>query len=358
MTVAETTVASIDEDSRSPQGPGQPSDPPADPFATVETATAALRSGSAVIVCDDMSADHEGALVFAAGSATTALVAFVVRYSSGFIEVALPPSRATALRLPRQARANIDHDHKPQLISVDAIGVGTGISAADRAATIRALADPASASSDFSRPGHVPTYLVDEDGVVGKIAAEEAAYDLVRLSGAGEVAAYAGLVSDRDPTRMARPAELFDFAAEHELPIVCASAVVADRFHTSDVFGHGAVRSSCELELYSRTFRVTAWEHGHNRTFTLSLGNPSDTVAHVHQECLRSLFDPEGCACRRGLADAVRAIATAGHGLLIYRAITESAVNDCGLFAGDDLPGVHRQHAVHQADRPPSPFGP
>jgi 3,4-dihydroxy 2-butanone 4-phosphate synthase/GTP cyclohydrolase II len=322
-------------------------------LAGVEEAVDALRQGRPVLLLDDVGPHLEGDLVFAAAAATGELLAFVVRHTSGFVQVAVTGSRAAHLDLAPTAPAGISTIGTGYLTSVDAADVGTGISAGDRARTIALLGDAATGPDALIRPGHVVAHRAHEEGVLGRVAREEAAHDLVRLSGLGVAAAYAGLVSERDPTRMARIAELVDFAAEHGLPIVSASSVVAHRLQLGEAgLGRGATRTD-EVVLHGRRFRLVTWANGLDQTLALVLGHATGTPVHVHDECLHALFDPQGCSCRREVAEAVRSIATAGHGLLIYRRPRRPAA------AGGHHPASAGPHdRTTGADVTPSPFGP
>jgi 3,4-dihydroxy 2-butanone 4-phosphate synthase/GTP cyclohydrolase II len=173
------------------------------------TALGALRDGRPVVLVDDLGPHPSRELVFAASCATTRLVARAVRCTSGFLVVTLPEPEADRLRLSAQSPA--DRGTPAYGISVDAEGTGTGISAASRARTISLLGTPGTAPDVFIRPGHVITYRAHPDGVLGRATAFEAAFDLVRLAGAGFAAASASLVSDED------------------LPVVTASGVLAHR---------------------------------------------------------------------------------------------------------------------------------
>ncbi|WP_051362741.1 3,4-dihydroxy-2-butanone-4-phosphate synthase [Amycolatopsis thermoflava] len=180
--------------------------------STTDTAIGALRAGRPVVLLDDLGPHPERELVFAARSATTALVAGVVRCTSGFLVVTLPEPEADRLRLAAQSPA--DRGAPAYGVSVDAEGVGTGISAADRARTISLLGTPGTAPDVFTRPGHVITYRAHPDGVLGRATGREAAFDLVRLAGAGFAVAGAALTSDEPLPG---------------LPVVTASGVLAHR---------------------------------------------------------------------------------------------------------------------------------
>ncbi|PXY36273.1 3,4-dihydroxy-2-butanone-4-phosphate synthase [Prauserella flavalba] len=192
-----------------------------------EHAFSALRQGKPVVVIDDLGARPDCELVFAARHATTELVALAVRYTSGFLVVALPEPEADRLRLSAQGPA--DRGAPAFGVAVDAEGTGTGISSDARARTIALLGTPGTDPEVLRRPGHVVTYRAHPDGVLGRATAREAAFDLVRLAGAGFAAAGACLMSERDPLQEAGPDEARDWALSFGVPVVTASGVLAHR---------------------------------------------------------------------------------------------------------------------------------
>lgn len=180
----------------------------------------ALAAGCPVVVADRAG----GGLVFAASRATTALMAFTVRHSSGFVCVALPAQRCDALALPPMHPRAARGGGATFCVAVDAVdGTSTGISASDRAATALRLADPRAVPADFTRPGHVVPVAVrpSDTGGLAEVAAA-----LVGAAGEPPVAVFAHLVSPADPTRMADEVELDDFARHHGLPLVAPATRV------------------------------------------------------------------------------------------------------------------------------------
>src|SRR5205085_2997617 len=151
---------------------------------SIESAIAAIKDGRPVVVIDDEDRENEGDLIFAAELATPELVAFMVRYTSGYICVPLTDADADRLDLPPMYRVNQDRRGTAYAVTVDAReGVSTGISASDRAHTIRLLADPSSKSTDFARPGHVVPLRAKDGGALRRPGHTEAAVDLARMAG-------------------------------------------------------------------------------------------------------------------------------------------------------------------------------
>ncbi|WP_165944606.1 3,4-dihydroxy-2-butanone-4-phosphate synthase [Saccharopolyspora terrae] len=282
----------------------------------MDDAVSALRAGRPVVLVDDTGQHSCGELVFAASLATTSLVSFAVRHTSGLLQVALARHDADRLELPPISRDRSTPNTPEYGVAVDtAESTGTGISAADRARTIALLGDPTTTAQQFARPGHVLTYRAHDAGVLGRLDAGEAALDLVRLAGAGTGAARACLVSDADTTTIQRLPEARAWAHRHDLPAVTASAVLAHRLARGD-----RRASAFQLTIRGRTFDVVRWRDGPAEITALALGGDVTTEPPIiHDECLQCLFDPDACRCRAELAASLHSIADRGHGLVLYR---------------------------------------
>src|SRR5215207_4418213 len=177
-------------------------------FEGIERAIATIARGRPVVVVDDEVRENEGDLIFAAEKATPELVAFMVRYTSGYICVALTGDTCDRLDLPPMYPAQ-DRLRTAYTVTVDAKqGVSTGISASDRSRTIKLLADPASSAGDFVRPGHVVPLRAKEGGVLRRPGHTEASVDLARMAGLTPAGALCEIVSQKDDGDMARLAEL------------------------------------------------------------------------------------------------------------------------------------------------------
>jgi 3,4-dihydroxy 2-butanone 4-phosphate synthase / GTP cyclohydrolase II len=183
----------------------------------VEAALHALRNGQFVVVADDEERENEGDLIIAAESLTTEKLAFMLRYTSGVVCVALTARRASELRLPLMVEEN-DEPHRTQFtVSVDlAEGISTGISAADRSRTIRALGSPSVSAESFLRPGHVFPLRARPQGVLERRGHTEAAVDLARLAGFEPAGALCELMAEDGS--MLRGKALTAFAERHGLP--------------------------------------------------------------------------------------------------------------------------------------------
>ncbi|MHA7180287.1 3,4-dihydroxy-2-butanone-4-phosphate synthase [Arthrobacter sp. MDB2-24] len=192
----------------------------------IRDAVAAIAAGRAVVVVDDEDRENEGDIVFAAEDATPELVGWTVRWTSGVLCVPLPGADADRLLLPPMTAVNEDSKGTAYTVSCDAaIGVSTGISAADRARTMQVLADPASVPSDLTRPGHVFPLRAAAGGVRQRPGHTEASVELSMLAGKRPVAVIAELVHDEGD--MLRLPALRRFADDHGIPLVSIEDLVA-----------------------------------------------------------------------------------------------------------------------------------
>jgi len=195
---------------------------------TIETALLEIAAGRPVVVVDDEDRENEGDLIFAAEHATQELLAFTVRYSSGVICVSMDEERADKLDLPPMTAVNQDRKGTAFTVSVDARdGISTGISAADRAHTIRLLSGPGTTADELTRPGHVFPLRARPGGVVERPGHTEAGVDLSRLAGLNPVGVLVEIVND-DGT-MARLPELRVFARQHGLALISIADLIAYR---------------------------------------------------------------------------------------------------------------------------------
>ena len=197
---------------------------------TVERAIKDIADGKAVVVIDDEDRENEGDLIFAASLATAELVSFMVRYTSGYICVPITEAEADRLDLPPMFRVNQDRRGTAYTVTVDAReGISTGISASDRAHTIRLLADPMTTAADLARPGHVVPLRAKDGGVLRRAGHTEAAVDLAVLAGLSPAGVLCEIVSEKDPNGMARGQELRNFADEHGLALISIADLIAYR---------------------------------------------------------------------------------------------------------------------------------
>lgn len=194
-------------------------------FSSVEEAIGAMRDGRMIIVVDDEDRENEGDLLVAADTVRPEDIAFMMREGRGLVCVALPGERLDALGIPLMVRQNGDAHATAFTVAVDyRFGTSTGISAADRAATVRALVDPAARPSDFARPGHMFPLRARPGGVLERQGHTEAAVDLTRLAGLTP----GGVICEiaKDDGSMARLDDLLVFAEKHALPIITIESLI------------------------------------------------------------------------------------------------------------------------------------
>jgi 3,4-dihydroxy 2-butanone 4-phosphate synthase/GTP cyclohydrolase II len=291
-------------------------------FGSVEQAIADIAAGKAVVVVDDADRENEGDLIFAAEMATPELVAFMVRYTSGYICVPLVEADCERLDLPPMYHTNQDKRGTAYTVSVDARdGVGTGISAVDRARTMRLLADPEATASDFTRPGHVVPLRAKEGGVLRRPGHTEAAIDLTRLAGLNSAGVLCEIVSQKDLGDMARLDELEVFAAEHDLTLISIADLINYRRRTER-----QVQQVADARIPTRhgEFRAVGYRSLLDGTDHIALvrgeiGDGHDVLVRVHSECLTGdVFGSRRCDCGPQLDAAIKAVADEGRGVVLY----------------------------------------
>jgi 3,4-dihydroxy 2-butanone 4-phosphate synthase/GTP cyclohydrolase II len=293
----------------------------------VEEALAELRRGRMVLVVDDEDRENEGDLVMAAEHATPQMLAFMIRHTSGLICVAVEPARAEALRLPPMTEESDDPRGTAFTVSVDLKGeTTTGVSAVDRSATIRALADPGTRPEHLSRPGHVFPLVARDGGVLRRAGHTESAIDLCRLAGLTPAGVLSEVTSD-DGT-MARGPELAAFAAEHGLVSITVAELVEHRRATESLVRREAAgRIPGEHgDFVAVSYREVGSDQEHVALVTGEVNQAADPVGsgdsvlvRVHSECLTGdVFGSRRCDCGEQLDQAMRRIAEAGRGVVVY----------------------------------------
>src|SRR4051794_2681926 len=291
-------------------------------FSSVERAIEDIAAGKPVVVVDDADRENEGDLIFAAEMATPELVAFMVRYTSGYICVPLTVEDCDRLELPPMYHTNQDKRGTAYTVSVDAReGVTTGISAHDRAHTMRLLAAGTSTAADFTRPGHVVPLRAKEGGVLRRPGHTEAAVDLCRLAGLRPAGVLCEIVSEKDVEDMARLDELEVFAAEHDLALISIADLIAYRRRTEK-----QVQQLAEARLPTRhgEFRAYGYLSLLDNTDHLALvkgdiGDGRDVLVRVHSECLTGdVFGSQRCDCGPQLDASLAAVTAEGRGVVLY----------------------------------------
>jgi 3,4-dihydroxy 2-butanone 4-phosphate synthase/GTP cyclohydrolase II len=286
----------------------------------IEGAIKEIAAGHAVIVVDDEDRENEGDLIFAAEHATPELVAFMVRYTSGYICAPITEDEADRLELPPMYRVNQDRRGTAYTVTVDAReGVSTGISAADRAHTLRLLGDPKTDAADLSRPGHVVPLRSKTGGVLRRAGHTEATTDLCELAGLRPAGVLCELVND-DGTMMRLP-QLREFADEHGLVLVSIADLIEYRR-----------RNEKQIERVVETRIPTPWGQfkavGYDAPYENAehvalvygdLGDGEDVLVRVHSECLTGdVFGSLRCDCGPQLHAALKRVVEEGRGVVLY----------------------------------------
>src|ERR687887_707111 len=292
------------------------------PFATIDEAILDLQRGRMVIVVDDEDRENEGDITVAAQFCTSEQVAFMRKHCSGVICVALAPERIAQLDLPPMVERNTARLGTAFTVSVDAAdGVTTGISAADRARTIRVLADPRARPADLVRPGHVFPLRSREGGVLVRAGQTEAGVDLCRLAGLQPVGVICEITNPDGS--MARLPELKRFARRHGLKMITVKELIAYRMAREQLVERVA---SAKLPTEFGEFTV----HGYRAKFAnteaehvaLTMGDLASrepVLVRVESECLTGhAFLSLRCDCADQLRASLSAIAKEGRGVFLY----------------------------------------
>jgi 3,4-dihydroxy 2-butanone 4-phosphate synthase/GTP cyclohydrolase II len=291
-------------------------------FEDIEQALRDLADGKAVVVVDDEDRENEGDLIFAAERATPELVSFMVRYTSGYICVALTETECDRLDLPPMHHTNSDNFRTAFTVTVDARdGITTGISAADRAHTIRLLANRETEPKDLVRPGHVLPLRAKQGGVLRRPGHTEAAVDLTRMAGLAEVGALCEIVSEKNEADMARGDELRVFAEDHGLTLVSIADLIAYRRRFEK-----QVERVAEARIPTPHGPFVAYGYDnvlngieHIALVCGDLGDGEDVLVRVHSECLTGdVFGSLRCDCGPQLDAALQAVAAEGRGVVLY----------------------------------------
>jgi 3,4-dihydroxy 2-butanone 4-phosphate synthase/GTP cyclohydrolase II len=287
-------------------------------FAPIEDVIAAIARGEMIVMVDDEDRENEGDLIMAAQFATPEKIAFIVRHSSGVVVAPISGDRCDDLRLPLMVEHNTESHRTAFTVSVDLIeGTTTGISAADRAATLRALADPQESFASFARPGHIFPLRAREGGVLKRAGHTEAAVDLARMAGLEP----AGIICEiiNDDGSMSRLPELIEFSRQHNLLLSSIADLIKYRRHHEKL-----VTRVGQLPTDWGNFTCTAFKSDVDGTehLAFSLGTVDDgqpVLVRVHSECLTGdVFSSRRCDCGAQLHSAMARIAEEGRGIVVY----------------------------------------
>ena len=292
------------------------------PLAKIEEAVAAIGRGEIVVVVDDEDRENEGDLIMAAEFATPEAIAFFLRHTSGVICATVTRDRAEQLALSPMVHQNTESQRTAFLVTVDfRHGTTTGISAADRSATIRSLVDGTTKPDDLLRPGHIFPLEAREGGVLKRAGHTEAVIDLATLAGCVPVGVLCEIVSE-SKADMARRPELESFCEQHGLLLISIADLIRYRRRTEKL-----VRRVGSVPLPTKwgDFTCVAFESvlDASQYFALVLGDIEDgrtaPLVRVHSECLiGDVFGSGYCKCGRTLDAAMAQIRQEGRGVLVY----------------------------------------
>ena len=289
-------------------------------FAAIEDAIAAIRAGKMVIVVDDEDRENEGDLTIAAEKITPDAINFMARYGRGLICLAMTPERLDELEIPLMVSRNSSRFETAFCVSIEAKrGTTTGISAADRAATVLAAIDPSTKPSDLVRPGHVFPLRARSAGVLVRAGQTEAAVDLARIAGLRPAGVICEIMNE-DGT-MARVPQLSSYAREHDLLMITVADLITYRMRTESLVRCVA---STKLPTQYGEFRLNAFESQIDKQTHIALvygdiGDGKDVLVRVHSQCLTGdVLRSMRCDCGAQLDQALRRIGEEGRGVLLY----------------------------------------
>jgi 3,4-dihydroxy 2-butanone 4-phosphate synthase/GTP cyclohydrolase II len=288
-------------------------------FSPISEIITAFAAGELVIVCDDPSRENEADLVGAASLCTPEMVNFMAVHARGLICAPLTADRADSLDLPQMARRNREGQKTAFTVSVDAAeGITTGISAADRALTIRLLADPQSTADDFVKPGHVFPLQAVSDGVLRRAGHTEAAIDLARLAKLPPAAVICEIMND-DGT-MARVGQLGEYQRKHGLKACTIAQLIEYRRRSEKLVTRDqTIRMPTDYGEFDCHLYTVSTDGGHHLALTRgSIDEDEPVLVRVHSECLTGdVFHSRRCDCGGQLNTAMKRIARDG-GVLLY----------------------------------------
>lgn len=299
----------------------------------IQNALDAFKKGGFVIVTDDEKRENEGDLFLLASAATKEKLAFMIRYTSGVICVAMTEARSRELHLPLMVKNNQDTKRTAFTVTVDAkAGITTGISAEERANTIRTLADPKATAEDFVRPGHIFPLIANEEGLLGRQGHTEAVVEMCRLVDDVEVGVISELVNEDGS--MMRGSALQQFSLQHQIPVVTIASLV--QLVRDEMKGNPKTQERKESPLHWADLPRRGLHSDQNQNWQITTFSGRGGVDHavlrfgelqknekvllrIHSECLTGdVLGSLRCDCGSQLERAMSRIEAHGSGLVIY----------------------------------------
>jgi 3,4-dihydroxy 2-butanone 4-phosphate synthase/GTP cyclohydrolase II len=289
-------------------------------LSSIEDALSEIKAGHLIVVVDDEERENAGALLMAAEKATPESINFMATFGRGMICVPLSEERARQLDLAPMVDQNTASMRTAFTVTVDHKGARTGISAFDRAETVRLLADPTSISQDFARPGHIFPLIARPGGVLQRSGHTEAAVDLARLAGLSEAGVICEIMNE-DGT-MARVPQLQAYCDLHGLKMISVAELIAWRREREKMVREAAI---AKMPTEYGDFMIHAFENAvtgeHHVALVMGdiLQDTEPVLVRVHSECLTGdAFHSQRCDCGEQLAAALRQISAADRGVLLY----------------------------------------
>jgi 3,4-dihydroxy 2-butanone 4-phosphate synthase/GTP cyclohydrolase II len=291
-------------------------------FGTIEQAIDDIRDGKFVIVADDEDRENEGDLICAAQLVTAEMVNFMIKKARGMVCLALTGDRVDALGLTQMSETNLDDYRTAYTVTVDAsakFGVTTGISAHDRATTIRVAVDPDAVPTDLHRGGHVFPLRARDGGVLQRTGHTETAVDLARLAGLRPAGVICEVLNE-DGSAARRP-QLEAFAKDHDITFITVAQVVAHRLKTERLVHRVA---EARLPTDHGTWRITGYKNDvdsqeHVALVYGDIGDGENVLVRIHSKCLTGdVFHSLRCDCGWQLDKAMELIAAEGRGVIVY----------------------------------------
>src|SRR3989441_11699229 len=290
------------------------------PFAAIEDAVEAIRAGRMIIVVDDEERENEGDLTIAAEKITPEAINFMARFGRGLICMPMTGERLDQLEIPLMVNQNTTQFNTAFCVSIEAKHyVSTGISAADRAATVLAAIDPETKPADLARPGHMFPLRARDGGVMVRAGQTEAAVDLARIAGLYPAGVICEIMNE-DGT-MARVPQLARFAKKHGLLMITIADLIQHRTRTETLVKRlGAAKlptDYCEFHVYA--FENQIDKQTHLALVCGEIKSGKDVLVRVHSQCLTGdVLHSVRCDCGAQLDTAMRRIASEGRGVLLY----------------------------------------
>jgi 3,4-dihydroxy 2-butanone 4-phosphate synthase / GTP cyclohydrolase II len=291
-------------------------------FGTIEQAIADIRDGKFVIVADDEDRENEGDLICSAELVTAEMINFMIKKAGGMICLAMTGERVDALGLDPMSETNLDSYRTAYTVTIDAssrFGVTTGISAQDRATTIRVAVDPAAVPSDFRHGGHVFPLRARDGGVLQRVGHTETAVDLARLAGLIPAGVICEILNEDGSS--SRRSQLEVFAADHGITFVTVAQLVAHRLKTERLVHRIA---EARLPTMHGEWRIVGYRNDvdpseHVALVLGDLGDGENVLARMHSKCLTGdVFHSLRCDCGWQLDKAMEMIGAEGRGVIVY----------------------------------------